>query len=78
MCKICDEYYGEADCVCIGREDITFGRGTLEHDVWIMNGSLYSYLTDGAGNTLGEVSVPIKYCPFCGEEIKQILKEELS
>lgn len=72
MCKICDDYYAEGGCTCIGEDEITFGRSSLTMDMWLINGRLHSYLTDFSNSTVMDVATQIGYCPFCGDKLKEI------
>lgn len=70
MCKICDEYYADEKHVIIGEMNTMFGLSEVRHDVRISSGELYSCVYTPTDETFTEVSIAIKYCPFCGEKLK--------
>lgn len=74
MCKRCKAYYSNDNLVSIKTKPVKFGKfdAGLVLDLFICDGEISADLFDMGNNTIATVSAKIKYCPFCGEKLKDV------
>lgn len=68
MCKICEQYHKEEGIIILKTEKVPFG---LDLELVIDEGNLRADLESEFGEHY-DARIPIKYCPFCGEKLKEI------
>jgi len=81
MCKICEEYYEEDfKCAKIAITSVDMGElcDVFKLAAYMIDSKLQLELNVGySEDTIAQLDIPIKYCPFCGKEITEVTNEEL-
>ena len=79
MCKICEQYYEGENLLALRDEYIPFGynESAFLLTIWMNDSKLQAEICCPKGDfNILEVNIPIKYCPFCGEQLKEIVEDE--